>query len=224
MNYVFDVDGTLTPSRSTMDKEFAKFFAEFCKLHNVYLATGSDYSKTVEQVGEEILHSVAACFNCAGNATYIKGQLVKQSTFKISEALRNYLNNILSANAYPIRTGIHIEDRVGLCNFSIVGRGATCEQREDYVKYDRINNDRILIADLLNAHFPEIEAAVAGETGIDIYERGKDKSQIADLVSPFTFFGDTIYPGGNDYTIALRAEKYYNVSSWHHTYELLQEI
>ena len=45
VNYVFDVDGTLTPSRLTIDAEFKKFFVEWIKNKNVYLLTGSDHEK-----------------------------------------------------------------------------------------------------------------------------------------------------------------------------------
>ena len=40
--FIFDVDGTLTPSRREMDKEFVQFFFEFCTKNDVYLVTGSD--------------------------------------------------------------------------------------------------------------------------------------------------------------------------------------
>ena len=49
INYIFDVDGTLTPSRLKMDKEFAKFFRNWIANKQVYLLTGSDHDKTIEQ-------------------------------------------------------------------------------------------------------------------------------------------------------------------------------
>ena len=52
--YAFDVDGTLTPSRGIIDKGFEKYFLEFCKNNKVFLITGSDHEKTIEQVGIEI--------------------------------------------------------------------------------------------------------------------------------------------------------------------------
>ena len=52
--FLFDVDGTLTPSRQKMDKEFSKFFSNFCKNNDVYLVTGSDRDKTVEQLGKTL--------------------------------------------------------------------------------------------------------------------------------------------------------------------------
>ena len=36
MEFVFDVDGTLTPSRGKIDPEFKQFFDEFCVKNNVY--------------------------------------------------------------------------------------------------------------------------------------------------------------------------------------------
>ena len=44
--YIFDVYGTLTPSRGVMDAEFKELFLAFAKEHNVYLITGSDRPKT----------------------------------------------------------------------------------------------------------------------------------------------------------------------------------
>ena len=48
--FIFDVDGTLTPSRQQIDSDFAVYFSNFCTINDVYLVTGSDKEKTVEQV------------------------------------------------------------------------------------------------------------------------------------------------------------------------------
>ena len=50
--FIFDVDGTLTPSRGIIDLEFKAFFNTFCLMNDVYLVTGSDKPKTVEQISE----------------------------------------------------------------------------------------------------------------------------------------------------------------------------
>ena len=47
MNYIFDIDGTLTPSRLPIDPEFEKFFLEWMKDKKVYFVTGSDKDKTI---------------------------------------------------------------------------------------------------------------------------------------------------------------------------------
>ena len=48
--FIFDVDGTLTPSRQRIDEEFLSFFFRFTFDNDVYLVTGSDRAKTLDQV------------------------------------------------------------------------------------------------------------------------------------------------------------------------------
>ena len=222
MNFTFDVDGTLTPSRQLIDNEFARWFLNFTKQNTVYLVSGSDYAKTVEQLGREICESVAGVYSCAGNALYVKGNQIYANELELTEEELQFLETLLQLSAYPERTGQHIEMRLGLCNFSIVGRGANREQRLAYVQYDTAINERRNLAELITSRFPRLEATVAGETGIDIYLKGKDKSQIANEIKPFVFFGDKTEPGGNDHTISLVADKCHSVDGWEETFDILK--
>lgn len=224
MNYVFDVDGTLTPSRKRINPAFSEWFINFIHHHNVYLVSGSDYPKTLEQLGEEICKNVSGVYSCAGNALYVNGEEIYANRFELTTEEYEFLETLLNLSAYPERTGQHIELRQGLCNFSILGRGCNEEQRSSYILYDTAINERKNLTELINAQFSRLEATIAGETGIDIYLRGKDKSQVADKLSPFIFFGDKICEGGNDLTIALRAETYYKVNSWEDTFSILKTI
>jgi phosphomannomutase len=222
MNFAFDVDGTLTPSRQLIDSVFAEWFLEFVKQNTVYLVSGSDYAKTLEQLGAEICESVAGVYSCAGNALYVNGHQIYANEFDLTSEERKFLETLLELSAYPERTGQHIEMRLGLCNFSIVGRGANHEQRNAYIQYDSAINERKNLCELITNKFPRFEATVAGETGIDIYLKGKDKSQIADSIKPFVFFGDKTDVGGNDHTISLVADKVHAVSNWEETFEILK--
>ena len=55
--FIFDVDGTLTPSRQIIDEEFLSFFFRFTFNNEVYLVTGSDREKTIEQITLELYHN-----------------------------------------------------------------------------------------------------------------------------------------------------------------------
>ena len=48
--FIFDVDGTLTPSRLPMDEKFQEFFKEWVKKNTFYLVTTSDIAKLQEQM------------------------------------------------------------------------------------------------------------------------------------------------------------------------------
>lgn len=222
-NFVFDVDGTLTLSRQRIDPLFEEWFLSFCQTNNVYLVTGSDYVKTVEQLGSDICNTVKGVYSCCGNALYVNGVLQYSNDFSLTEQQEDFLLNLLNASAFPTKTGNHIEKRLGLVNFSIVGRNATHNQRHFYSGYDYALNERKNLAELIERKFPKLDAKLGGDTGIDIYPKGKDKSQIVDNIKPFIFFGDKIYPGGNDYTIAQRADKYYIVDDWEDTFDILRK-
>jgi len=222
MKYVFDVDGTLTPSRSKIDSNFQEFFLKFIKESETYLVSGSDYEKTVEQLGEEICLSVTGVFSCAGNHYMKNGKQVYQTFFELSEEELKTLDSILKESKFPIKTGSHIEKRIGLYNFSIVGRNCTREQRKEYVKWDLETNERVKIANRLNESFSKIECTIAGETGIDIYGKGRNKAQIVNTIgNDIIFFGDRCEPGGNDHAISLVAEKTFKVNDWKDTHRIL---
>ena len=68
--YVFDVDGTLTPSRQKMDEAFKRFFSRFASRNFVYLVTGSDKDKTMEQVGADLYGLADRVYNCSGNHVF----------------------------------------------------------------------------------------------------------------------------------------------------------
>jgi len=200
--YIFDVDGTLTLSRTLIDPEFKEFFLKFITDNDCYIVTGSDYSKTLEQLGEEIMHKVKRSYNCSGNSIWENGIEVERNNWVLGNEARDFLSQELFRSKFDIRTGTHIEDRPGMVNFSVVGRGATTEQRAVYEAYDTAHNERKTIAALFNQKFytSGISAKVAGATGLDIAPIGKDKGQIlADFDDvPVYFFGDMMQPGGND--------------------------
>ena len=85
---------------------------------------------------------------------------------------RTFLISCEYESQFSLRTGNHIEERSGMVNFSVVGRNATAEQRAKYVEYDTVKNERTNIANAFNTMFPELQATVGGETGIDIAPRG----------------------------------------------------
>ena len=226
--YVFDVDGTLTPSRGTIDREFAEWFVDFCRTHLVYLVTGSDRAKTLEQLGETVYNNCARVYQCSGSVVYIADCRVQTLDWSINETAHQWLENELERSAFELRTGNHIEERPGMVNFSVVGRNATPNERRLYVKWDRETNERNNIADRFNQEFPGITARVGGETGIDIFPTGCDKSQILRDFEDnnVIFFGDAMHEQGNDYPLAAAntAGTNYAVRDWQHTWEILQGL
>ena len=235
LKHIFDVDGTLTPSRGAIDPSFLRFMLKFCKSNDVYLATGSDSPKTIEQIGQMLFESVERSYNCSGNSVWEKGVNTYNNDWKLPERPWKNLETILNHHPFFPKTGWHFDERPGLLNFSVVGRNATPHQRKLYVTYDSLRDDRITIANEFNNHFSEkydVVAQIAGETGLDIMPIGKGKQQILnDFAEDDTiiFFGDKCATGGNDYDIAEAVKKRSNgtvhhVDGWEETQEILKNV
>jgi len=222
--FIFDVDGTLTPSRQRIDTDFAVYFSTFCVDNYVCLVTGSDREKTIEQVGEEIYSLSKRVYNCSGSDVWEGEKNVYTSTWTLPHEAEKWLRQECRISEFPLRTGLHIEKRPGMVNFSIVGRHATLGERKLYVKHDSKTNERARIAKEFKKRFPDIQAVVGGETGIDIFPVGKDKAQIIDDFDKndkLYFFGDRMDKDGNDYSLAQKVHYAKSVSGWKETKETL---
>ena len=223
-HFLFDVDGTLTESRQLIDPNFKIFLMTFFIENKCSIVTGSDFSKTEEQLGTALISQCQYVFNCSGNSVY-NGP---QSDWLPPQSLTDYLHNRLSSSMFKTRTGNHIENRPGSINFSVVGRNATQEQRKEYSVYDSRTSERKKLTADINSTFPDIQAVVGGETGIDIFEKGKDKRQVLQYISEknVIFFGDKMEKDGNDRPLLdeIRRNKRgitYNVTDWQNTYDIL---
>ena len=228
--FIFDVDGTLTESRQQIDLSFEAYMIKFCCKNDVYLVTGSDRAKTVEQVGLDIYNRSKRVYNCSGADVYEKDNNVYKSDWKPSRKLINFLSDELDYSTFPHKTGNHIEHSPGGINFSILGRGVdSMKYRKEYVKWDINTTERILMSDRIKSEFPDLNIQIGGQTGLDISD--SDKSQILrdfNLEDELFFFGDMMKKGQNDYPLAVAVDKRggtnYTVGSWQETYKKLKDL
>lgn len=211
--YIFDVDGTLTEPRKKMDPSFANEFLSWMKDKQCFLASGSDYNKIREQVPWDILDEFKNLFCCMGNEVRgDHGKVLSKSNFVIPDTLNDELGRILENSPYPVKTGKHLEFRIGMVNFSIVGRNANFAQRAAYNEWDTKTGERDSIANFINNNYPTLNASVGGSISIDILEEGCDKGQVIHHLtnagaSKVVFVGDRCYPGGNDWGIIRELKK-----------------
>ena len=223
--FIFDVDGTLTPSRGKIDQDFLQFMLFFSGKNDVYLVTGSDRSKTLEQVGLDLYNSCKRVYNCSGSDVYEADKNVYRDDWELSKEVEMFLQDELAYSCFPIRTGLHIERRPGGVNFSILGRGEDPNfGREEYMKWDKERLERQDIADRIRNQFLELTVALGGQTGLDIGPKGSDKSQILRDFSKddeLHFFGDMMKEGQNDYSLAKAVQEMggysYHVKDWKDT-------
>ena len=227
--FIFDVDGTLTPSRKKITPEFFNEFFQFTEENDVYLVTGSDRDKTLEQITPEIYNNCKRVYNCSGSDVYEGDKNVYRNDWELPEKVERFLQDELDFSQFPIRNGNHIERRPGGVNFSILGRDRDpMKGRNEYITWNKIHSERKFIAIRILDMFPDLSVALGGQTGIDIGPLGADKSQI---LRDFTaddeihFFGDRMEPGGNDHSLGEAVKKMggftYNVDSYKDTRDVI---
>ena len=243
--FIFDVDGTLTPSRLPMTEDFTMFFSLWSMDNPFYLVTGSDINKTKEQVPWYIFERAQAVFTCCGNEMWIGEEQKYRKEFKPSEKLIKYLELELKYSPYKEQCGNHIEDRETMLNFSIVGRDCTQEQRDEYFKYDNEKGERKRISEAIKRQFPDLDAVIGGQISIDIYPKGRDKSQVLEHIHShinldshtktlsntykYIFIGDGIENKGNDYALAelmdsVKNCKWYQTEGYQQTQKILEKL
>ena len=219
--YVFDIDGTLTEPRKKMDPLFYNEFSSWMSDKQCFIATGSDYNKTKEQVPTQLLERFKNIFCCMGNELRSnQGTILQKSNFILPDTLSDELAEILKDSKYPTKTGNHLEFRTGMVNFSIVGRKADQDQRDAYNMWDNKVGERIKIADFINKNYPTLNASVGGSISIDILEEGRDKGQVINYLEnagaqKVIFVGDRCYPGGNDWGIVRELQKSNLAFEWY---------
>jgi hydroxymethylpyrimidine pyrophosphatase-like HAD family hydrolase len=154
---------------------------------------------------------------------------VYSSNWKPDQEIVNYLEILLDESQFPEKTGNHIEFRKGMVNFSIPGRNCSFKQREQYVDWDSKTQERKLFYNKIKDKFDHIDVYIGGETGLDIFKKGFGKSQAISKIRTektdiIYYFGDQIFPGGNDYDAAILCDYSINVNSWLDTYNSLLMI
>ena len=215
--YVFDMDGTLTPARLPMTEYFALRFYEWQKNHKSYIATGSDYKKVCEQLPSYVINAFTGVYCSMGNVLMYQGCLVRQNEFVEPKGLIADLENFRNKTKYPGPLfNNSIERRVGMINFSVLGRDCPYAERERYKAWDDIEKERLQIQAVLLKKYPQLEVTVGGSISIDITPQGHGKGQIATQLrkeypdEEIIFFGDRTFPGGNDYELASELMKINN--------------
>lgn len=207
MNYLFDIDGTLTEPRQKISLEFEEFFYNWMQNKKVFLVTGSDMPKVKEQLSQRIIDSCSGVFCSMANEFYIGNKNVYKNELKLPEGFMDWLKEQFNNSPYTPKRGNNFEMRSGMLNFSIAGRDSTVDERNAYNAYDIESNERNIIAEEINTKYGDLlEACVGGQISIDIQNVGNNKSLASKWIrsnigGDIIFFGDKTMVGGNDRAI-----------------------
>ncbi len=216
---VFDLDGTLTPSKQPMDSEMSNILVELLRKKSVAVIGGGSYKQFQNQFlpslncPKELLQKLFMFPTCSTSFyRYMSGgwrnvyteNLKTEDKKKILDAFKKALDQY---GYKPEKLyGEMIEDRVTQITFSALGQEAPLELKE---KWDPDCKKRIEIKAKLDKLIPEFEVRMGGTTSIDVTRKSINKAygikKIQEIlgfsISEMLFIGDALYEGGNDYPV-----------------------
>jgi phosphomannomutase len=205
--YLFDIDGTLTNPRQKMSSDHTLALLSWITNKNVYLVTGSDYPKVKEQLPDSIVRKCNGIFCSMGNQFIQNNKIIYEKKWKPTQSLEDDLNFLYKSSEFPHKGKTIIEPRVGMINFSIVGREASQKERDIYSRWDTVMKERKAIVKILSNKYTNLDFKIGGQISIDIQPKGKNKSQASKWLRKkfkgceLYFFGDKCSESGNDYDI-----------------------
>jgi HAD superfamily hydrolase (TIGR01484 family) len=214
---IFDLDGTLTKSKSPIDPEMADLIGKLLMKNKVAIISGGGYPQFQTQFISRLPSASENYGNLfllptSGTRLYVwKGawqeEYAESLSQKEKEKIVSALKLVLESPAYDKPTTIYgdlVEDRGSQITFSAVGQKAPVELK---YAWDPTREKREKIASLLKPKIPEFDIRIGGSTSIDVTRKGVNKAygilkleqylQIS--TDDIIFVGDALFYGGNDY-------------------------
>jgi len=217
---MFDLDGTLTKSKTVLDKEIAFLLCRLLEKKIVVVLGGGNYTQFKNQF-LNFLKCAKALFKnlfilpVSGGSLYrfqngkwrmiYKHTLTAKEKTKVQAAFRKAFYDISYIPPKKIY-GRVIENRGSQITFSALGQKAPLNKKKVW----NIKTDvRPQLRTALKKYLPNFEIRLGGLTSIDVTKKGINKSygvtEIMKLLSvsrkDVVYIGDALYEGGNDYVV-----------------------
>ena len=212
---VFDLDGTLADSKSSLDPEMSALLHDLLRVVKVAVISGGNWPQFEEQLLSSLPHDrrlanlslLPTCgtkfFQFGGDWKEIYSEDL--TTVEKGTIVSNVQKAFDAAGFTVDRVwGEQIEDRGSQITFSALGQQAPLEEKDEW---DPDFAKRTKIKAILDRLMPEFSVRMGGTTSIDVTRPGIDKAygirKLRDLfgisVKDMIFIGDALFAGGNDY-------------------------
>jgi len=212
---VFDLDGTLAESKSSLDAEMAQLVHALLAIVRVAVISGGDWPQFDKQLlahlpDDERLANLSLLPTCGTKffahtgvwSKLYEEDLTPDERSKITAALHQALGGLHQGGVKV--WGEVIEDRGSQITLSALGQDAPLE---DKARWDPDFAKRTSMKRLLDTLIPGFSVRMGGATSIDVTKPGIDKAygigKLRDIlaipISEMLFVGDALFIGGNDY-------------------------
>jgi phosphomannomutase len=238
----FDLDDTLTPSKSPIEAPMAEALARLLEVSPVCIISGGQLEQFTEQVTERLvldaaqlanLHLMPTCgtryhrYDGAGWATVYAHDLTDVERAAAATALAEHARRL---GLWAERTwGPILEDRGSQVTFSALGQQAPLAEKR---AWDPTGEKKEALRAAVAADLPDLEVRSGGSTSVDITRKGVDKAygmrrlaeQTGIALEDMLFVGDRLDEGGNDYPVKTLGVPCVAVTGWEETARLVSDL
>jgi HAD superfamily hydrolase (TIGR01484 family) len=212
---IFDLDGTLAQSKSSLDAEMAGLLGRLLGIVKVAIISGGAFAQFEKQAlaflpRDERLRRLSLLPTCGAQFYRFDGAWKKLYSEDFSAAEKKAIIGALdrAVDQAGLRAkkywGDLIEDRDSQITFSALGQQAPLPDKQGW---DPDFAKRKTIEGILAPMIPGFSIRLGGATSIDVTRPGVDKAygvrKLRDVlgiaIGDMIFVGDAIFPGGNDY-------------------------
>jgi HAD superfamily hydrolase (TIGR01484 family) len=212
---VFDLDGTLAPSKSPVDAEMLTLLHDLLGVVKVAVISGGAWQQFEKQLlsnlpHDECLASLSLLPTCGTQFFQYSGEwkrlYAEDFTADEKEKIVSSLKTAVETAGFHVDKtwGETIEDRGSQITYSALGQQAPLEEKE---KWDSDFAKRKKIKAILDTQLPQFSVRMGGATSIDITKPGIDKAygigKLRDILGiplkEMIYVGDALFVGGNDY-------------------------
>ena len=212
---VFDLDGTLAESKSSLDAEMSALLSKLLGVVKVAVISGGDWPQFEKQLLSNFPHdnrlkNLSLLPTC-GTKYYeyvVNWEKIYSEDFTACEKgeIISSLKQTIESSGFKAAKvwGDVIEDRGSQITFSALGQQAPIEEKK---KWDPDFKKRKQMKERLDQLIPEFSVRLGGTTSVDITKPGIDKAYgigklrdtLGIAIKEMIFVGDALFPGGNDY-------------------------
>ncbi len=212
---VYDLDGTLAESKSSLDKEMSALLHDLLGIVKVAVISGGGWPQFEKQLlsnlpKDERLKNLSLLPTCGTKFYKYDGDWEKiyseDFTADESKKIKTAFKKALEEAGFKVKKiwGEIIEDRGSQITYSALGQQAPLEEKK---KWDPDFAKRKKIKSILDPLIPGFSVRLGGATSIDVTKPGIDKAygigKLRDIlgisIKEMIFIGDALFPGGNDY-------------------------
>ena len=238
----FDLDDTLTVSKSKIDPRMAQLLAQLLASLDVCIISGGKFEQFDTQVLQYInapanqvsrLHIMPTCGT--RYYTWQNGDWRMNYAEDLREEEKSYVVRVLTEGARKLGLweaqtwGDIIEDRGSQITYSALGQAAPVDAK---YAWDPDGTKKRKLRDYAAEYLPNLEVRVGGSTSVDVTRKGIDKAYgIGKLIDRLKisadqvlFVGDRLSEGGNDYPVIALGVRWVEVTRWQDTADYVERL